>query len=165
MLFRSLVQLSFCLALLAGVCALGQRWISKQRLAAAFRWILLTAVYVFTAAFVLNAFMVQWGFRGENSPFGFERLLDHSAERPYVYRVLSPTVINAVAAVIPETLVADGRKWLLDFAPPKLQADRTRSLRVGGPSGPRLCARSLRAAARTPAGAAAHRVSRNGRTG
>jgi len=112
-----LVQLSFCLALLAGACALGQRWISKQRLAAAFRWILLTAVYVFTAAFVLNAFMVQWGFRGENSPFGFERLLDHSAERPYVYRVLSPTVINAVAAVIPETLVADGRKWLLDESP------------------------------------------------
>jgi hypothetical protein len=112
-----LVKLSLCLALLAGLCSLGLRWISKQQLAAAFRWILLTAVYVFTAALVLNAFMSQWGFRGENSPFGFERMLSYSAERPYVYRVLSPTVINAAAAMVPDVLVADRQTWLLEESP------------------------------------------------
>lgn len=88
-----------------------RRYWSAERVAAIFRWVFLGLVYVFVAALVLGGFMERWGFRGDNRAFGFERMLDHSAERPYVYRVLSPAIINAGAALLPDALVSGNEGW------------------------------------------------------
>ena len=94
LLGQYVLEFVVALVLVAGVYFLTRRWISKDLLARVFRWGMLSLIYVSVSAFALNAFMTTWGFRGETSPFGFERMLDHTAERPYVDRVLSGEVIN-----------------------------------------------------------------------
>ncbi len=117
LLGQYLLEFVVALVLLAGLYFLTRRWISKEHLARAFRWGLLSLIYVSVSAFALNAFMTTWGFRGETSPFGFERMLDHTAERPYVYRVLSGEVIKRAARLIPKHLSEERRRWLLEESP------------------------------------------------
>jgi hypothetical protein len=113
----NLLQFAVAVAIVLGAYRLVRRWLSAAHGARAFRYVLLTLVYVFVAALVLQSFMTLWGFRGETSPFGFQRMLDHTAERPYVYRVLSPEIIKAGAALLPEGLVSERQDFLLEHSP------------------------------------------------
>lgn len=117
LLGQYVLEFVVALVLVAGVYFLTRRWISKDLVARAFRWGMLSLIYVSVSAFALNAFMSTWGFRGEASPFGFERMLDHTAERPYVYRVLSGEVIKRAARLIPKHLSEERRRWLLEESP------------------------------------------------
>jgi hypothetical protein len=112
-----LLRFSIVLGTLTGLYFLTRRWISREWVAGAFRWIMLTLVYVFVAAFVLNAFMSQWGFRGAGAAYGFDAMLSHTAWRPYAYRVLTPAVINAASALIPERITDTRRPFLMEKSP------------------------------------------------
>ena len=91
--------------------------LSRDRLARAFRWSLLVLIYVVVSAVVLNAFMTRWGFRGDAPNHGFVRMLEHDAHRPFVYRVLSPAIVNTGAALVPDQARARWQPWLLEQSP------------------------------------------------
>ena len=130
LLGQYLLEFVVALVLLAGLYFLTRRWISKELLARAFRWGMLSLIYVSVSAFALDAFMAKWGFRGETSPFGFERMLDHTAERPYVYRVLSGEVIKRAARLIPEHL-SEERGSQIDDGFPRSGAHLIVGARIG----------------------------------
>jgi hypothetical protein len=91
--------------------------LSRDRLARAFRGSLLLLIYVIVSAVVLNAFMTRWGFRGDAANHGFVQMLEHDAHRPFSYRVLSPAVVNAGAALVPGHVRARWQPWLLEKSP------------------------------------------------
>jgi hypothetical protein len=90
-----------------------RRQLEPRAVDVVFRSSLLALVYLLTSAFVLDAFMRTWGFRGDHPRFGFERLLDHTADRPFVYRVLSPWIIETAASQVPERVVERAEDFLL----------------------------------------------------
>ncbi len=116
-LLRGVLELAAVAVLLFALHRSSRRFVTAERVAQTFRYTLLAAVYVFVSALVLDAFMTQWGFRGDRSPFAFERMLDHTAERPYVYRVLSPEIIALGAGMVPDGFVESRREWLLEETP------------------------------------------------
>jgi hypothetical protein len=59
------------------------------------------AIYVIVSALVLNSFMQQWELLTDQRGSGFLGFVNHTANRPWVYRVLTPAVINAAADAIP----------------------------------------------------------------
>lgn len=91
--------------------------ITRSLLGNFFRWLLLIFVYAIVASLVLNAFMFKWGFREDSERFGLQAMLHHSAQRPWVYRVLSPEVVNAVSALFPERLSPAAERWFLERTP------------------------------------------------
>jgi len=91
--------------------------LDRERLACAFRWALLALIYVIVSAVVLNAFMTRWGFRADAANHGFVQMLEHEAHRPFSYRVLSPAIVNAGAALIPGEVRARWQPWLLEQSP------------------------------------------------
>jgi hypothetical protein len=91
--------------------------LDRDRLARAFRWSLLVLIYVIVSAVVLNAFMTRWGFRGDAANHGFVQMLEHDAHRPFSYRVLSPAIVNAGAALVPARLRTRWQPWLLEQSP------------------------------------------------
>jgi hypothetical protein len=62
-------------------------------------------LYVVVASLNVNLFLSRWGYRADTNPFAFHKLLDHTADRPYVFRVLTPVLINAIAARVPARAV------------------------------------------------------------
>lgn len=114
---RAALRFTACAALLVAAAFALRRRLDRQRLAATFRWVFLTLVYTVVAAVVLNAFMTRWGFRGDAPNHGFVHLLDHTAHRPFVYRVLSPAVVNAAASLVPEAAKSAWKPWLLRETP------------------------------------------------
>ncbi len=81
------------------------------------RGLFLALLYVIASAVVLDAFLGQWGFRGDNPKFGFRALLTFEAERPFAYRVLSPLLVEGVARAIPPALLERHRRWLQESTP------------------------------------------------
>lgn len=119
--FEDLASAAARFALAAAVLAAAfftlRRRLTSGRLAAAFRWTLLSLVYVIVAAVVLDAFMGKWGFRGDAPNHGFVPMLEHTAERPFVYRVLSPAVVNTAADLVPATALRAWMPWLMRETP------------------------------------------------
>jgi hypothetical protein len=116
-LARAALRFAVTAAVLAAAFFAFRRRLDPERLATAFRWAFLTLVYVIVAAVVLDAFMERWGFRGDAPNHGFVHMLDHTAHQPFVYRVLSPTVVNVGAALVPATAQRSWRPWLLRETP------------------------------------------------
>jgi hypothetical protein len=69
-----------------------------------FRAALVGTSYVVVASMVLNTFMLTWGFRDTNPAIGFAAIMTRTASRPYVFRVLVPTVIDVLARITPAKL-------------------------------------------------------------
>lgn len=63
---------------------------------AAFFWIVAAAGY--------SGFMGKWGLRDESPRFAIGRMLDASAQKPFVYRQLVPMFANAADRLLPERL-------------------------------------------------------------
>jgi hypothetical protein len=105
------------LAALAGALWLLRRRISASRVAAAFRILLLLLVYVLVCSFVLDAFMARWGFRGDDPRYGLNALVERTATRPYVYRLLSPLLVETGVELVPERWVHAHQDWLLRDSP------------------------------------------------
>lgn len=70
-----------------------------------FRFITLWILYGVTAAIVLNIFLVRWGYRDEDARFSFERMITHTAHRPFVYRVMTPALVNSMVQITPRSIV------------------------------------------------------------
>ena len=49
-----------------------------------------------------HAFVAKWGFRGEHPRFALQKLIDGTANRPFVYRRLTPDVVGAIASTVVE---------------------------------------------------------------
>ena len=62
-------------------------------------------LYVIVTSVAVNTFLSRWGFRGEGETSYFQKLLTHTASRPYVFRVLTPAVINALSPLVPDRVV------------------------------------------------------------
>jgi hypothetical protein len=58
-------------------------------------------IFMAVSASVLNIFMQTRSFRERNIPFAYSKMLDGSAERPYVYRQLVPIIANYAASLVP----------------------------------------------------------------
>jgi hypothetical protein len=87
--------------------------INADKYAKLFRYIFLALVYVIVCLVVLDTFMDVNGFRGDSERFGFNRMMTYSAERPFAYRILTPIIVNAVVAVIPQSVISSLDKDLL----------------------------------------------------
>ena len=87
----------------------------------ALRWGLLCLVYVIVSALVLNTFMERWELTTDSQGNGFLGYVNRTAARPWIYRVLTPSLVNAAFEAIPpqarralEPLVME-RSHLLKF--------------------------------------------------
>jgi len=58
-------------------------------------------IYMAVSASVLNTFMETRSLREGSAEFGFSKMLDGSADRPYVYRQFVPIIANYAANLIP----------------------------------------------------------------
>jgi hypothetical protein len=114
---RAALRFAAAAALLTALYFALRRRLTRDHLARAFRGALLLLVYVIVSAVVLDAFMTRWGFRGDAPNHGFTRMLEHAADRPFVYRVLSPAVVNAGAALVPADVRTRSQGWLLERSP------------------------------------------------
>jgi hypothetical protein len=75
----------------------------RRRLEGAFRVGGLWLLYAAAAGLVLDVFLSRWGAELGGD---FEAVLRFQTPKPYVYRVLSPAVVNGVTARIPDRLAA-----------------------------------------------------------
>jgi len=64
-------------------------------------------VYSALCAWCLGTFMQKWSLREGNPRYGFEQMLDHTAHRPFVYRVLFPVLVNQISDSTPRL----AREW------------------------------------------------------
>jgi hypothetical protein len=72
-------------------------------MATALRAILVAVVYLVASSFTLQSFLTHWsGKLGAE----LESTLTFAQARPYVYRVLSPLIVNGLAAIIPRRLAS-----------------------------------------------------------
>jgi len=104
-------------AVVAGVAYACRHQITADRVGRAFRLGFVTLIYAIVAAVVLNAFMARWGFGGDRAKYGMTRAVTYTSIRPYVYRVLTPAVINGMTAALPESAIEQRRAWLLEESP------------------------------------------------
>jgi hypothetical protein len=85
--------------------ALASRGESRTTNAVAFSpiasWLLQATLFWVAAAAAYSGFVAKWGLRDGVQRFGIERMLDGTAEKPFLYRQLIPLVANAAAAVTP----------------------------------------------------------------
>jgi hypothetical protein len=113
-------------ALLVGVVIVAYRvarpHLTRRRVAAIFRYALLTLVYAAVAVMVVDVFLTRWGFGGDASPRGLRAMLAGEAERPFAYRVLTPRVIATLSDVLANPITRDNERWLLKRTPVKRYA-------------------------------------------
>jgi hypothetical protein len=70
-------------------------------------------IYMAVSASVLNTFMQTRSFREGSTEFGFTKMLDGSADRPYVHRQLVPIIANYAAGLVsPEAQPAFVERYL-----------------------------------------------------
>jgi len=79
-------------------------------------------VYAVVAIIICGVFLTQWQLRGNNPHYGFDKMLSFTAFRPFVYRVLSPSIVRTLTNVV---LVIENKKSLkaslsLDLKPKAL---------------------------------------------
>jgi hypothetical protein len=101
---------------------LARPWLTRQRVALTFRYALLTLVYAAVAVTVVDVFLTRWGFGGDHSGRGLDAMLAHEAERPFVYRVLTPEAIARLSDAFAGPIAADNELWLLKRSPVKRYA-------------------------------------------
>jgi hypothetical protein len=75
-----------------------------------------TALYVVVAAVVLNTFMNRWGFRARSPRYGFTALMTQGGHRPFVFRALTPALVNGVTSLLPASRLEEIVEW--DLARP-----------------------------------------------
>lgn len=86
-------------------------------------------IYMAVSASVLNIFMQSRSFREGIAPFTFSKMLEGSAERPYVYRRLVPIIANYAASLVsPEEQVAFVEHHLDEYLVKKLYFGKSREL-------------------------------------
>ena len=61
---------------------------------------LVLLIYMSISASVVNTFMQTRSLREGSPPFAFSKMLDGSADRPYVYRRLVPIIANYAASLV-----------------------------------------------------------------
>lgn len=61
----------------------------------------LVLIYVVVSGLVLNSFMEQWELITANRGNGFLGLMNRTAEKPWIYRVLTPAIVNGATAALP----------------------------------------------------------------
>jgi hypothetical protein len=64
-------------------------------------YILLVFIYYLAAAASFGGFFIKWHF-SETTEYSLSRMLDGTAEKPFVYRQLLPMIANKVDGVIPQ---------------------------------------------------------------
>jgi hypothetical protein len=74
------------------------------RAARAFVSLFLVFIYLAVSSLVLHVFMDQWELVSGNRGNGFLGLVDRTAVKPWIYRVLTPGIVNATTAAIPPTV-------------------------------------------------------------
>jgi hypothetical protein len=72
-------------------------------MATAWRALFVALVYLAASSFTLQSFLTHWG--GKLSA-ELDSTLTFSQARPYVYRVLSPLIVNGVTAIVPGRLAS-----------------------------------------------------------
>lgn len=88
--------------------------VSRQRtLRAVFRIAALGLIYWIAASAVLDSFMEQWSLGDKWRKSRFNRAIHYTAPRPFVYRVLTPWLINAISQTAPEP----AQRWLASRTP------------------------------------------------
>ncbi len=78
-----------------------------------FRWVFLILLYYVACLVVLNTYMDRHGFRGYEDRYGFAKMTDYTAEKPFSYRVLTPLVVNGIMELIPDRSFVKLEKDLL----------------------------------------------------
>ena len=111
------VKFSLMCVVIAGLLRLARGRLNRDDLRRVFRVVFILVLYVNVAALVLSSFSDRWGFRGDSKHWGLEKLLAYEAESPFGYRVLSPMIINAGIALVPDAAVQGNTEWLLEKTP------------------------------------------------
>ncbi len=78
-----------------------------------FRWVFLILLYYVACLVVLNTYMDRHGFRGYEDRYGFAKMTDYTAEKPFCYSVLTPLVVNGIMELIPDRSFVKLEKDLL----------------------------------------------------
>ncbi len=68
------------------------------------RWLLIAMVYLAAAGSTLDTFMDRWGLDSASPNATFVRMLERSADRPYVHRLLVPVTAKAIALNMPSPI-------------------------------------------------------------
>lgn len=76
-------------------------------------------IYFLTAFFILHLFLSKWGFSEEKSKehCGVKNMLNYTADRPWVYRVLTPFLINSASQPFLKNRVLLNEDWLIQKSP------------------------------------------------
>ena len=90
---------------------------TMTRMEKIFYRLLLSLVYLAAAAVVLNTFMSEHGFRGDQPENNFALMMSYQAHRPYAYRVLTPLVVNSAASLVSTDLLTDSETFLMQTSP------------------------------------------------
>ena len=85
----------------------------SRHLRTAFRAAALGLIYWVAASAVLDAFLEHWALGDKWRKSRFNRAIHYTAPRPFVYRVLTPALINAIAQRAPEP----AQRWLASRTP------------------------------------------------
>lgn len=67
-------------------------------------------LYWAAASLAITSFMQRWSFRESEQRYDLPSMLEHRAERPFVYRALVPIIANSTARAVPE----DWKIWLAE---------------------------------------------------
>jgi len=79
--------------------------INLERYSSQFRYLFLIFLYFVVCLTVLNTFMDRVGFRGDSPRYGFSRMMNFTAEKPFCYRVLTPLIVNSIYDLFPDDLI------------------------------------------------------------
>lgn len=91
---------------------LRRRW-SPRRTALVFRVVLVGVLWSASATVVLHVFAEKWGLGGDHRGRGLETMLEHEAQKPFVYRYLTPEIVRRLADAIEARIEPDERDWWL----------------------------------------------------
>src|SRR6185437_13156287 len=83
----------------------------------AIRRMLLVAVYFLAAAASFSGYFSKWHFRDDMPAASLPKMLDGTADRPYVYRQLLPAIANGIERALPVQLKQRADALLLDDNP------------------------------------------------
>ncbi|QBQ98325.1 hypothetical protein [Paraburkholderia pallida] len=81
------------------------------------RQILLVFVYFLVASASFNGFFLKWHLRDGMPEASLPKMLDGTADRPYVYRRLLPSVANGIEHLLPSSVKQRADALLLDDRP------------------------------------------------
>lgn len=95
---------------------LGPR-LDRARTVTIFRALLLLLLYAAVTTIALDRFMTRWGFGGDNPKRGLHAMLEHRAELPFAYRVLTPELIARVSAWLGPHLAEERVDFILEETP------------------------------------------------